>query len=72
MQEASDAAGRSETENADQPVVSFDTEAPTFLKKIQRFLHDNPTMVPVLILILSVLAFGAVAVSGSFPPSPCR
>ena len=31
---------------------SFDVGEQTFIKKIQHFLHGNPTMVPIIILIL--------------------
>ncbi len=45
---------------ADQ-VASFEAGERTALQKIQHFLHGNPSMVPVLIMIFSVLAFGFVA-----------
>ena len=41
----------------DQDHHSFDLGEQTTLKKIQHFLHGNPTIVPVIILILSVIAF---------------
>ena len=44
-----------------QEHVSFEQEKPNNLKKIQSFLHGNPTMVPVIILIISVLSFGLIA-----------
>ena len=37
---------------------TFDLGNQSTLKKIQHFLHGNPTIVPVIILILSVIAFG--------------
>ena len=40
---------------------TFEIEKPNTLKKIQNFLHGNPTMIPVIILILSVSAFGMIA-----------
>jgi len=40
---------------------TFDIGEQTFLKKLQHFLHGNPTIVPVIILILSVIAFGFIA-----------
>ena len=45
----------------DQDHHSFDLGEQTTLKKIQHFLHGNPTIVPVIILILSVIAFGFIA-----------
>ena len=40
---------------------SFELGKQSFLKKIQHFLHGNPTIVPVIILILSVIGFGFLA-----------
>lgn len=42
-------------------VAQFDEEGQTLLTKVHHFLHGNPTAVPVIVLLLSVLAFGAVA-----------
>ena len=47
--------------NKDQDHHSFELGEQTTLKKIQHFLHGNPTIVPVIILILSVIAFGFIA-----------
>ena len=54
---------------------TFDIGEQTFLKKLQHFLHGNPTIVPVIILILSVIAFGFIAggkffsAEKNFPPA---
>ena len=40
---------------------SFEIKDKSILEKIQHFLHGNPTMVPVFILVISVMAFGLVA-----------
>ena len=45
----------------DQDHHVFEIEKPNTLKKIQNFLHGNPTMIPVIILFLSVFAFGLIA-----------
>ena len=45
----------------DQDHHTFELEKPNTLKKIQNFLHGNPTMVPVIILFVSVAAFGLIA-----------
>ncbi|MFK7854774.1 MAG: hypothetical protein AB8B79_11700, partial [Granulosicoccus sp.] len=42
-------------------VVEFDADRKTFLQRIQHFLHGNPAMVPVIILIVSVVVFRLVA-----------
>ena len=45
----------------DQDHHTFDIGEQSTLKKIQHFLHGNPTIVPVIILILSVIGFGFIA-----------
>ena len=45
----------------DQDHHTFDIGEQSNLKKIQHFLHGNPTIVPVIILILSVIGFGFLA-----------
>ena len=40
---------------------TFELGDQSTLKKIQHFLHGNPTIVPVIIFILSVIAFGFIA-----------
>lgn len=42
-------------------VAEFDEDKKTHLQRIQHFLHGNPAMVPVIILIVSVIAFRIVA-----------
>jgi fructose transport system permease protein len=42
-------------------VASFEEEHHSFLQTIQHFLHGNPTIVPLIVLVVSVLIFGAVA-----------
>ncbi|MFK7992742.1 MAG: ABC transporter permease [Granulosicoccus sp.] len=46
--------------NADT-VAEFDEDRKTPLQHIQHFLHGNPAMVPVIILVVSVIAFRIVA-----------
>lgn len=45
----------------DQSVASFDTSARTPLQSAQHFLHGNPVMVPVIIMVVTVLAFGLIS-----------
>ncbi len=60
---------RSANENAesglvaagDDSLAAFEEENKTVLQRIQHFLHGNPAMVPVIILIISVIAFRLVA-----------
>ncbi len=42
-------------------VAQFDEDQNTPLKRIHHFLHANPTAVPVIVLVVSVLAFGTIA-----------
>ncbi len=43
---------------ADKTVAQFDKDDKTLLSKLRGFLRDNPTMIPALVLIISVLGFG--------------
>ena len=52
---------KDEIGSKDQDHHTFELEKPNTLKKIQNFLHGNPTMVPVIILFVSVAAFGLIA-----------
>ena len=45
----------------DQDHHTFDIGEQSNVKKIQHFLHGNPTIVPVIILIISVIGFGFIA-----------
>ena len=59
MSAAGDAAS-TERGRADESVASFAPKR-TPLGHVQHFLHGNPAMVPVVILIVSVAVFGVVA-----------
>lgn len=48
--------------------AKFLEPAPSPLVRLQHFLHGNPTMVPVIVLLLSVLAFGVIAGDRFFHP----
>lgn len=48
-------------DKSDKTVAAFDSHDKTFLDKVQHFLHGNPTMVPVIVLIVSIAAFGLIA-----------
>lgn len=41
-------------------VATFEEERPTFLRRLQVFFHQNPTSIPAIILVFSILAFGLV------------
>ncbi len=43
---------------ADKSVAQFENDDKTALAKARGFLRDNPTMIPALVLLLSVLGFG--------------
>lgn len=66
------AAGRDDYESvlkdSDGNVVDFEQGHRSPLDRIQHFLHGNPTMVPVIVLVLSVIAFGLIAGDRFFHP----
>ncbi len=45
---------------ADAAIASFARDDKTFTHKVRAFLRDYPTAIPALVLIVSVLAFGAI------------
>ena len=47
--------------DSDATVAAFERSHHSVLDRVQHFLHGNPTMVPVIVLVLSVIAFGLVA-----------
>lgn len=50
---------------SDAQVAAFEGHERNFVDRLQHFLHANPTMVPVIVLVLSVAAFGVIA-GGNF------
>ena len=46
---------------ADKNVASFETDDKSPIARIRAYLGANPTAIPAIILIVSVLAFGAIA-----------
>jgi fructose transport system permease protein len=47
-------------EKSDQSVAEFEVHHRSFMHRLQHFLHGNPTVVPVIVLLLSVAVFGAI------------
>jgi fructose transport system permease protein len=47
--------------DSDVTVAAFERRHHSFVDRLQHFLHGNPTMVPVIVLLLSIVAFGLVA-----------
>ena len=45
-------------DQADKKVASFDKDDKTFVSRLRGFLRDNPTLIPALVLVVSVLGFG--------------
>ncbi len=43
---------------ADKAVAQFDKDDKTAIARVRGFLRDNPTMIPALVLVISVLGFG--------------
>ncbi len=48
-------------DKSDKTVAAFDSHDKTFIDRVQHFLHGSPTMVPVIVLIVSIAAFGLIA-----------
>ena len=46
---------------SDANVATFERRHRGPLGTVQHFLHGNPTMVPIIVLVLSVIVFGAIA-----------
>ncbi|MCV0396099.1 MAG: ABC transporter permease [Rhizobiaceae bacterium] len=57
--------GRQDFENtldeSDKAVAAFESHDRNVFDRAQHFLHGNPTMVPVIVLIVSIIVFGFVA-----------
>ncbi|MEZ5751097.1 MAG: ABC transporter permease [Paracoccaceae bacterium] len=53
---------------ADTTVAQFDAPKRGFLGNVQHFLHSYPTMVPVIVLLISVAVFGVLAGERFFSP----
>lgn len=45
---------------ADTAVASFEKDDKTLIHKLRNFLRRNPTMIPALVLVVSILAFGLI------------
>jgi fructose transport system permease protein len=45
---------------ADTAVASFEKDDKTFIHMLRNFLRRNPTMIPALVLVLSILIFGLI------------
>lgn len=55
-------------ESSDSNVATFEHKHRSLFDNVQHFLHGNPTMVPVIVLIVSIIIFGFVAGSKFFSP----
>src|ERR1700681_3224447 len=47
-------------EKRDARVAEFEVRAKSPLRKLQHFLHANPTAVPAIVLLLGIAAFGLI------------
>jgi fructose transport system permease protein len=58
-------AGSSEAEQglmgASDTVASFEEESGSPLKNVQAFLHNNPTAIPIIVMVVSVIAFAFIS-----------
>jgi len=64
-----DAAGSATAERglkgAEQAVASFEDDRQGLIRQIQRFLHQYPTMIPLIVLLVGVVIF-SIAAPGKF------
>jgi fructose transport system permease protein len=51
---------------SDMPVASFESHNRLPLERAQHFLHGNPAMVPLIVLVLSIAIFGTIVGSKFF------
>ncbi len=55
-------------EGADRSVASFEEELPTLVRRLQHFLHEFPTVIPFIVLLIGVLIFSFTAGGKFFAP----
>jgi fructose transport system permease protein len=64
-----DASGSATAERglkgATEAVVSFEEDDKSFVRRLQAFLHDFPTMIPLIVLVIGVAIF-SIAAPGKF------
>lgn len=48
-------------DQATHGVASFEDEAPSLLRRVQHFFHQNPTAIPAIILLIAVVVFAFVS-----------
>lgn len=48
-------------DNSDTSIASFTHPKRSLLQAVQHFLHANPTVVPIIVLLISIAVFGMVA-----------
>ncbi|PRY19614.1 mannose ABC transporter membrane protein /fructose ABC transporter membrane protein /ribose ABC transporter membrane protein [Aliiruegeria haliotis] len=48
-------------DRSEAKVAEFETNRHSPLDRVQHILHDNPTLVPVIVLAISLIAFGLIA-----------
>ncbi len=67
-QHSSKAAISVNTDNADTSIASFDHPHRTIISHIQHKLHRTPSLVPLIVLLLSVVVFGILLGTKFFSP----
>lgn len=48
-------------DQSDKRVAAFEVEHRSLIEKVQHALHGNPTLVPVIVLVAAIVAFGLIA-----------
>jgi fructose transport system permease protein len=68
MNEAGDTASDERGLGSERAVAVFEEEDKTLLRRLQHFLHAYPTMVPFIVLLLSVAVFAVLVGARFFHP----
>lgn len=55
-------------DQSDTKVAEFTVSHHSLLDRVQHILHNNPTLVPVIVLLISLFAFGVIAGGRFFSP----
>ncbi len=55
-------------DGSDTSIAQFETRRHSMLERVQHTLHNNPTFVPVIVLMLSLMAFWVIAGGNFFSP----
>jgi len=55
-------------DKSDTSIAAFEMKRQSMVDRVQHFLHSYPTMVPVIVLVLSIISFGFISGERFFSP----